>query len=306
MNSKINKKYVIVGSKNFHEEKLAEISSSLEDTEENIFYADEINQEEFFTFAYTMPLFSSEKLIIVKNADKNKDIGWLMEKSENSESIIIFLFESINKKDQKRAEENYKFLQEAKKNRSSIINEIITLFREKKFHISKQIAEEIFTLCNNDLSIVKNELEKVEIYYNYSKPEKETDILNIVSSSRNESIFKFIDNFCSKNYQNAMSNLYKLIDAGENLDILYNMLFKRIQKIYLYKINPSLINEHTFIINKIKANIKLWTNKELAEVISLFNEIDYKSKTGFKDTTRGLINLMSLISPESRHFSGYP
>ncbi|AEI14958.1 DNA polymerase III delta [Flexistipes sinusarabici DSM 4947] len=301
-----SKQYVIVGSKIFQEKKLSEITDSLEEPEESVFYADELNPEEFFTVIFTMPLFSSEKLVVIKNAEKYKDICWLMEKSRKSESIIVFLFESINKKELKEAEENFTLIQETKKNKTSIINEITAMFNEKGFRLSKQIAEEIYILCNNDLSIVKNELEKVEIYFNYTKPEKETDILNIISSSRNESIFQFIDQFCNKNYKGAMSSLYRLIDAGENLDILYSMLFKRIQKIYLYKINPSLINEHTFVINKIKSNKKLWSNNELAKVIALFNEIDYKSKTGYKDETRGLINLLNLIAPNSKRFSRYP
>ncbi|WP_273265569.1 DNA polymerase III subunit delta [Flexistipes sinusarabici] len=301
-----SKQYVIVGSKIFQEKKLSEITDSLEEPEESVFYADELNPEEFFTVIFTMPLFSSEKLVVIKNAEKYKDICWLMEKSRKSESIIVFLFESINKKEFKEAEENFTLIQETKKNKTSIINEITAMFNEKGFRLSKQIAEEIYILCNNDLSIVKNELEKVEIYFNYTKPEKETDILNIISSSRNESIFQFIDQFCNKNYKGAMSSLYRLIDAGENLDILYSMLFKRIQKIYLYKINPSLINEHTFVINKIKSNKKLWSNNELAKVIALFNEIDYKSKTGYKDETRGLINLLNLIAPNSKRFSRYP
>jgi len=301
-----SKHYVIVGSKIFQEKKLSEITDSLEEPEESVFYADELNPEEFFTVIFTMPLFSSEKLVVIKNAEKYKDICWLMEKSRKSESIIVFLFESINKKELKEAEENFTLIQETKKNKTSIINEITAMFNEKGFRLSKQIAEEIYILCNNDLSIVKNELEKVEIYFNYTKPEKETDILNIISSSRNESIFQFIDQFCNKNYKGAMSSLYRLIDAGENLDILYSMLFKRIQKIYLYKINPSLINEHTFVINKIKSNKKLWSNNELAKVIALFNEIDYKSKTGYKDETRGLINLLNLIAPNSKRFSRYP
>lgn len=301
-----NKKYAIVGSKNFQEEKVSEITDSLDEPEESIFYADELNTEEFFTVIFTMPLFSSEKLVIIKNAEKYKDIAWLMEKSTKSESVIVFLFEYINKKELKEAEENFTLIQEAKKNKTGIINEITAMFNEKSFRLSKQIAEEIYILCNNDISIVKNELEKVEIYFNYEKPENETEILNIISSSRNESIFKFIDHFCNKNYESTMASLYRLIDAGENLDILYSMLFKRIQKIYLYKINPSLINEHTFVINKIKTNKKLWSNKELAEVIALFNEIDYKSKTGFKDDTKGLINLINLIAPNSKRFSRYP
>ncbi|HCW92051.1 MAG TPA: hypothetical protein DHM44_00040 [Flexistipes sinusarabici] len=300
------KQYVIVGSKIFQDKKLSEITDSLEEPEESVFYADELNPEEFFTVIFTMPLFSSEKLVVIKNAEKYKDICWLMEKSRKSESIIVFLFESINKKELKEAEENFTLIQETKKNKTSIINEITAMFNEKGFRLSKQIAEEIYILCNNDLSIVKNELEKVEIYFNYTNPEKETDILNIISSSRNESIFQFIDQFCNKNYKGAMSSLYRLIDAGENLDILYSMLFKRIQKIYLYKINPSLINEHTFVINKIKSNKKLWSNNELAKVIALFNEIDYKSKTGYKDETRGLINLLNLIAPNSKRFSRYP
>ncbi|MEC9492485.1 DNA polymerase III subunit delta [Flexistipes sp.] len=301
-----SKQYVIVGNKIFQEKKLSEVTDSLEEPEESVFYADELNPEEFFTVIFTMPLFSSEKLVVIKNAEKYKDICWLMEKSRKSESIIVFLFESINKKELREAEENFTLIQETKKNKTGIINEISAMFNEKGFRLSKQIAEEIYILCNNDLSIVKNELEKVEIYFNYTKPENETDILNIISSSRNESIFQFIDQFCNKNYKGAMSSLYRLIDAGENLDILYSMLFKRIQKIYLYKINPSLINEHTFVINKIKSNKKLWSNNELAEVIALFNEIDFKSKTGYKDDARGLINLLNLIAPNSKRFSRYP
>ncbi|GEM_PF-1320853 len=307
MNMKISK-YLLSGNKNFLEENLSEISKNITDADENIFYADEIDEEEYYTAIFTMPLFTSEKLIVVKNIDKHKKPSELFEKSASSEFTIIFLSESTNidKKIPKHIVDNYKIIKETRKTKPNVINEIISLFSSRGFKISRNTAEEIYALTNNDLSIVKNELEKVDIYYKYKKFEKEEDILNIVSSSRNESVFVFIDRYCEKNYKQAMSHLNKLINAGENLDILYHMLFKRISKIYLYKINPSLVTEQTFIMSKIKSSAKIWGENELSEVINLFCEIDFKSKSGYRDNTRGLMNLVGLIASNSKLYSQYP
>jgi len=307
MNLKSNK-YLLLGNKNFLEEHLSEIYKNIPDADEHIFYADEMDDEEYFTTIFTMPLFSLDKIIIVKNIDKHKKPSELFEKSVSSEFTIVFLSESANVEKQlpKNIKDSYKITKESKKTRPNIINEIISMFSSKGFKISRSTAEEIYTLSNNDLAIVKNELEKVEIYYKYNNPESEEDILNIISSSRNESVFVFIDKYCEKNYKQAITHLNKLISAGENLDILYHMLFKRISKIYLYKINPSLVTEQTFIMNKIKSNAKIWDKRELSEVVKLFCEIDFKSKSGYKDDNRGLINLMGLIASDNIHYAQYP
>ncbi|MBZ4672478.1 MAG: polymerase delta [Deferribacteraceae bacterium] len=296
MNSKTDK-ILIIGSDSFHDEQVEKVFERFADLEidKKVYYGDEFDYEDFVFFISSLPLFSDLKVALVKKTEKLKKVEDILSTVSKSESVIIFLSgEEKAAADFKKCE-NIKIINEPKKNKYSDLNLISDMFSEIGIKLSKLAAEEIYEMCGKDFGIVKNEVEKLKIYYAYKKPEGENEILEKISYAKSENVFDFIDSFFDKNKHKCMKILEGMTKNNENLAPLFYMLSKRLMQIAVYKINPALINERQFIMEKIKKNAANWSILELSKCSDLFVKIDYGSKVGMADIDNDIITLLGLI-----------
>ncbi|UOD34627.1 hypothetical protein DSN97_10840 [Deferribacteraceae bacterium V6Fe1] len=296
MNSKTDK-ILIIGSDSFHNEQVEKELERFADLEvdKKVYYGDEFDYEDFVFFISSLPLFSDLKIAIVKKTEKLKRTEEILSAVSKSESVIIFLSAEEKVTADFKKCENIKILSEPKKNKYSDLNLIADMFSEMGIKLSKLAAEEIYEMCGKDFGIVKNELEKLKIYYAYKKPESENEILEKISYAKSESLFDFIDSYFEKNKQKCMKILEGMAKNNENLAPLFYMLSKRLMQIVVYKINPSLVNERQFIMEKIKKNAAVWSMFELSKCSDIFVKIDYGSKVGKADIDNDIITLLGLI-----------
>lgn len=291
-------KYIITGSKNFIDKQVELISSKFEDPEVNQYYGDEFNADDFFTFIFSTSLFNDSKLAIVKNAEKIKEIKQIIDESVKSiEADILLLFTDTDVKKLKLPKDlPFEIISEGKVSKYDHLKEVIQMFADKGFKINKNTADDIFEMCMKNLDIVANELDKIDIYY-YSnpKPKYDKEILDVISFTKNESIFTFIDMFAARKKENALASLNKMLLAGENMNILFHLLNKRIQQIFQYKISSSLVKGAPFIVDKVKRNASIWSQKQIDQMIGKMADIDVDLKTGKADITQALFILIGML-----------
>ncbi len=283
MNLKKKNKYLVSGTKYFLDTNTENILKEMSNPEVNNYFGDEFNKEDFFSFIFTPSLFYDSKIAIIKNSEKIKDINDIVNQSSKSiESTIVFLFNEYDlKKIKLENKEQFEIYLEKKITKYNAAKEIVNLFKEKGFSIKQITAEDIYALCLQDINIVKKELEKIEIYYyNQNKPENDKDILDIISFSKNESIFTFIDSFSERKKRLSTYSLDNIISSGESVEMLFYMLSKRIQQLLIYKISPKNLKAHPFVLDKISKSAKLWNIKEIDNLISMISDIDFKTKSG--------------------------
>lgn len=298
MNLKTPDKYIISGSKHFIDKKSNEICGKYSDPETNHYFGDEFSSEKFFSFIFTPSIFFDSKLAIISNSEKIKDISMIIEESIRSiETSIIFLVQDFDIKKFKLPKDiKINIISEGKVSKYDAIKEIQAMFGKKGFKINNTSADEIYEMCFKDINIIKNELEKIDIYfYGQDKPDSDTKILEIISFSRNDSIFSFIDFFAARKKRECLKSLQNIINSGENSNILFHMLSKRIQQIFLYQISSSLVKGHPFVVDKVKKNTAIWSKKEVYNLIAQLADIDFGVKTGRADITQSLFNLISLL-----------
>jgi DNA polymerase-3 subunit delta len=216
MNLKKKNKYLVSGTKYFLDTNTENILKEMSNPEVNNYFGDEFNKEDFFSFIFTPSLFYDSKIAIIKNSEKIKDINDIVNQSSKSiESTIVFLFNEYDlKKIKLENKEQFEIYLEKKITKYNAAKEIVNLFKEKGFSIKQITAEDIYALCLQDINIVKKELEKIEIYYyNQNKPENDKDILDIISFSKNESIFTFIDSFSERKKRLSTYSLDNIISC---------------------------------------------------------------------------------------------
>ncbi|KAA0259247.1 hypothetical protein FHQ18_02000 [Deferribacter autotrophicus] len=287
------KKLIIIGSPQFIENKLKEIIKENDNTDVRKYSDENFNLEEISDYLFTYPLFGEDKHLIIKNAHKIKEISKNSELFKSPcEAHIIFLAEE-NKELLKAFENSFEIVKEKKHSYKDDVSEIISKFQERNLPISFNEAKEIYELCQRNMEIVNQELEKISLYFHNKKPESFEEILNIISSSNVNNVFAFIESFYNKDWKKALAKLNLMIENHENLQMAFYMLTKRGIETLHYLISPDLISGQTYKIAQIKSASEKWSKKELFSLIEKFYQIDKKLKTSQAKIEYELTSLIS-------------
>lgn len=290
-------KFLILGTDNFIDEQLKNILEPLKDkdVDRRLFFGDEFNQEDFLGFINTLPLFCDIKISIIKNASKIKNFSTLLKYIKNSESIIAVCDNKADFLSKDNDTGFFKILSEGKKTASVIYSEIRDIFKELDIVLSTESCREIYEMCLSNMKIVRNEFEKLALYYKYKKPENEIELIEKISFLGSKSLFSFIDSFFNLNRKKCLEILCTYIFNNENLSPLFYMISKRLSLIIYYKINKSLVSEREFVLRKISEESKKWNLADLNRLLDKIVEIDYGSKTGKADIKNGMVQLIDMI-----------
>ncbi|ADR18384.1 DNA polymerase III subunit delta [Calditerrivibrio nitroreducens] len=292
---KIKNRILVAGSQSFIEDKLRDLVKDVDQDSVRYFYGDELDIEGFFEYTSSIPLFYEQNIAVLKHAEdlkeklKNEILEGLS-KIEANFVILTFL-------DEKPVEENYKKFKESfniiiEPKRSFNAQMIQQYFKDEGLIVGVDTAKYIFEMCNKDPMILKNELEKIKIFYNYEKPRSDEEIISLVSFSRSESIYQFIKNFFSKDLNKTLAIFKVIVDDGESVERIFYELSRHIVSLSFYIISPSLVTEYTYTIHNYKDYINRWSKNEVAELVELIAEIDLFLKTGRETYLSGLYRII--------------
>lgn len=292
--------YYIAGSGYFQTEQIKRILEKMSDCETENFSPEDLSGDGFFNFISTPPLFSETKAAVLRSFDDVKQPEKLiLECAKYIEAAIIITAEET-KTGKKLTEAldgaGFNIIAEAKARKYDLTAQIIRLFSDAGFRIDTSAASEINELFNGDMTLVRSEIDKLTAYFAYKKPQSQADILNAVTARKHDNIFTFIDAFTVKKKKDCAVLLNDLIDNGENLPILINLLFKRMKDVYLFGISREMVRENRpFMLEKIKNGSTSWKKNELTSLIGLFAELDYQFKTGQVTDSAYLFRLIASI-----------
>ena len=288
-------KLIILGSAGFIDEEVSKIHSSLEDADETVWFGDEINLSDFFSFSSSPSIFHSAKIAVVHNADKVKELATFMQQAQKCFETVIVLTADVGSEKKFEKFEGFRFIVEKKKTRQEAVRQIKDIFEQSSLPCDQSCAEEIFDIFAGDVKQIKSEVDKLYIYYSHAKPASQEDILKLITAEKQENIFNFIDSFASRDKKSAVKILDSLIKCGETLPVLFVMLGRRMKQVYIQKKIPSALQERMFIVNKIKSNATRWKPSELSHIAGEFAELDYKIKTGQIRDSDAVYHLLSLM-----------
>lgn len=285
MDSSGNKLCYIAGSDFFQEEELKKILDNIEDCETEGFSAEDFSPEFFFNFINTPSMFQENKAAIIKSAHKVKGIGDVITKCANCvESTLIFMSAEtkLNKEITKALKEaKFESLIEKKARKYDLTGRISQMFADADFRIDSSSAMEINEIFEGDLKQISNEIEKLTLYFAYKKPNSASEIMEAVTARKQDSIFTFIDAFTARQRKSCITLLQGFINTDENLNILINLLFRRMKDLYLYiNLKDQLKENRPWMLDKLKSGARSWKKDELIKLYGLFSELDYKLKTG--------------------------
>jgi len=277
---------------------------------ENTYHYDENeilkNEENFFNNILSRSFFENKKLIIISRvSDKIKEIIEEVIDKKIEDITIVLNADILEKKSKLRS-----FFEKNKKaicvpfyvdNNQTLIGIISKFFREKNIPVSQQSINVIVERCRGDRQNLNNELQKIESFTKNKNKIEIKDILKLTNLAENYDVSELIDSCLAKNKRRTVSilneNNYSLEDC---IIIIRTFLIKakRLLKLCLEVENKKNIDEiiSTFrppIFWKdkeiIKLQVKLWSYKNVENLIYRINEIELL----IKKNSNNSINILS-------------
>ncbi len=285
MTSDHDSKLIILGSAGFIDEETEKARASLDDPEDTVWFGDEMNLSDFFSFVSSPSLFNPIKLAVVHDADKIKDLETFMNQAHRCPEAVIILTADADAEKKLGGFQGFRTIIEKKKTRRDSVMEVKAAFEKHSLPCDYGCADEIYDIFAGDIKQIRSEADKLSLYYAHKKPASSDDILKLITAEKQENIFAFIDSFAGRDRKGCIRILDNLLKGDETVTIIFVLLARRMKQIYLQKKVPSALQERMFILNKIKSDASKWKPGELASLAGRFAELDWKIKTGqIRDT----------------------
>ena len=270
---------------------------------DNISRFDETNSEFFLNEINSGSLFSEPKIVLLKNAEKIKDLHQILEKLENHENTneeIIIVYNSIkeNKKINDLTKKfNNHFIFDTKINRKNFLEYIA-----KKLKIKDNEANQLLDLLEEDYYLITNELDKINNFLN-GKPYSLDNIKPILSKTSKFIIFELTNdilnnrkiNFPIKEHMGILSSLVNDFDLIYKLHVSkikdnnYNNFKEIIKNLYIFNsYSPYYVFKKQEFLNK-------FTKKECLDFLKLAFKTELMIKTGEIDLEVGVENFIMNI-----------
>ncbi|MEM4260133.1 MAG: DNA polymerase III subunit delta, partial [Candidatus Woesearchaeota archaeon] len=164
--------------------------------------------------------------------------------------------------------------------------------------IEKETLEKLMSYVSNDIWQLDQEIEKLTLYKKNKTIEKK-DIDEIVTANIQVNIFNLIDNIGIKNKKNAILELNKLLEKGEEPLYILKMLIYQIKNMLLIKdlIKNNfgkkeiiqITKKHPFVIEKTINQIKNFTLNELISIYDKIFDLEIDIKRGKQKPQNALV-----------------
>ncbi|NLO88715.1 MAG: DNA polymerase III subunit delta [Clostridia bacterium] len=265
---------------------------------------EKIDDKELFSELYTLPFLGGKRLLVVKNSQKyfgTESKGLKKEReviedyldSINPSVTVIFVMEG---KADKRKKIYRKILEKG------AVVEFLPLkgrnlkkwlgdrFNDWGKEIDRNALEYMAAVFDNNLEMLKNEVEKIVLYSEEGDNAVTLDeVKAVLSRTKNFNIFDIVDAVGNKNLSLAIELVRDMLAAGESPVFILYMISKHLRTIlrvksfledgYSEKQIISKLQLHPYVFRKMVDQSKNFSTKKLKSSLELLLKIDLMLKT---------------------------
>jgi len=179
-----------------------------------------------------------------------------------------------------------------------------SFLKERSISISQANINLIVNRCNGDRAILKNELEKIELFLHGNKELTNDNILKLTNLIENYSISELIDNCLAKNMKKTTEILSENnFNSDDCIEISRIFLNKSKRVLYLAKLFQENANvEKTISLAKppifwkdkeiVKNQILKWKPNQIRKLIYDLNEIELQLKKNYSNSLNIISNFI--------------
>lgn len=202
--------------------KQAVLTESSIDFNYQLFYAGDADVTQIKDSVETLPVFTTQRLVIVKNLDALKD-SELQELeaviTNQVESTVLVLFaEKVDKRKKffKSVFEQAVCVEFKKPFANAIPQWISHMCKAQSLKISNEAIHRLHRLVGNNLTELQSQIYRIQDFLGEKTNIELSDVNEVVSVSREENIFDFTDALGRKDRVLALEQLVNLLDQGQS------------------------------------------------------------------------------------------
>ena len=268
------------------------------------------NKDEFISSLLTKSLFDNKKLIIISRAtDKLFVLFSEFLEREISDIQIIIKSSTLEKKSKLRSifeKEKQMICTPVYEDDTRSLNFYIQNFlRENKLNLSQEIKNLLIERSKGDRINLKNELSKLKNLSISKKTLDVEDVIKLSNIAENYTVFELSDNYLAKNSKKVSNILNENNYSSEDCILIIRTILnksKRLLKIrteidnnknidqVLSNFKPPIFWKEKDIIKK---QVKLWSSKEIKELIFKINSLEISVK---KNSINSLLFVSDFVS----------
>ncbi len=261
----------------------------------SLFYADESDPQIIKDAIKTLPVMAPQRLVIVKNVQLFSEKDWLILSEVLTNPVettcLLMLADKIDKRKKGiKSLLDYSVSVEFKKPYDNQVPQWINyLAQEFNLKFNQEATHRIHRLVGNNLSEIRNQIEKIKNYIGDKSVVELSDVNSVVSNSREESVFDFTKAIGKKDRIQALERLVHLIDQGQNEIGIVTLLARHMR--ILLTVRSGLDNDiggtklanlaqvPTYFIEGYCDQARLWPVKKIEEALVTLADTDRALKS---------------------------
>lgn len=267
------------------------LNISLKDMNISTISIDTASAKTIVESANTYPFGDVYRLVIVKNYNpNNKDEKEILQKylSKPLSSTILVFFNIDDNMDNFKNFDNISKIDCSKIETNVIIPFVTNKLAKNNIASNQNAINTLILYCNNDMSKITNELEKLICYVHESKVLTEENVKEFVSQDKEFQVYQLSEFIAKDDIKSAMDLINEFaLKSGTSFQIittLYNnyrrALFVSLNKDKTSAEIATLLGVKEYAIKMLKNQTQFFDTKQLKKIVDVISDLDKKIKKG--------------------------
>ena len=275
--------------------KFSVLDESTTDFNYSLFYAADAEVGTIKDAVETLPVFTAQRLVVLKNAHELKDsellqLEPLLENPVPS-TVFVILAEKVDKR--KKAIKlllDHAFCVEFKKPYDNQVPQWIShLAQNVGLKITNDAIHRLFRLVGNNLSELENQIFKIQDFIGKKEIIDVADVNAVVSFTREESVFDFTKAIGQKDRVKALEQLVSLMDQGQSEAGIIALLARHMRVLLTVRAGmdqglggaklASQAQIPSFFIESYCDQARIWAPRKIEDALVVLHETDKALKS---------------------------
>ncbi len=261
----------------------------------NIFYAGDVEISNLKDAIETLPVMTMNRLVILKNAHELKESEWQelesIFKNPVDSTVFVMMAEKVDKRKKSiKMIFDHSITSEFKKPYENQIPQWINhLAQNYELRFSNEATHRLHRLVGNNLAELDSQIQKLKNYVGTKSVIDLVDVNDVVSNSKEESVFDFTKAIGQKDRCAALEQLVQLIDQGQNEVGIVSLLARHMRILLTVRSGldqglggaklASLAQVPAYFIEGYADQARVWSIKKIEDALVVLNETDKALKS---------------------------
>lgn len=275
--------------------KYSVLTESTMDFNYSLFYAGDVDFTQIKDTVETLPVFSSHRLVIVKNLqdlkdNQIKDYESLLNNPVES-TVLVLMCEKVDRR--KKWTKSFLDLAIAVEFKRIYPNEyprwISYYCKNLNLKISNEAIHRLHRLVGNNLAEIESQIFHIQDYIGERQQIEISDVNAVVSVSREESVFDFTDALGKKDRVLALEQLVNLLDQGQTEQSIIALVARHMRILMTVRAGmdqgiggaklASLVGVAPYFIESYCDQARLWSLSKIQDSLIVLHETDKALKS---------------------------